>query len=157
IKVLVALAEVDQVRVLYILCEAFKERRDLEVKRAAALAPLALVPQRSGPSPSPPERPAQDPGLEGGPRDRDELSSGRVTRWPSGPPGTRRNADDPGHRVRSAEGPDGERRGRMSSLRTGAVGDGLIRPGPGVPTVMPGSECACPTGPPPARRRRRND
>jgi hypothetical protein len=29
--------------------------------------------------------------------------------------------------------------GRMSSLRTGAIGDGLIQPGPGVPTVMPGS------------------
>ena len=37
--------------------------------------------------------------------------------------------------------------GRMSSLRTGAIGDGLIQPGPGVPTVMPGSACACPTGP----------
>ena len=33
----------------------------------------------------------------------------------------------------------------MSSLRTGAIGDGLIQPGPGVPTVMPGNECACPT------------
>ena len=65
IEVLVAMAEVDQVRVLYILCEAFKERRDLAVKRAAAVALLALVPQRSGPSPSPPERPAADPDLEG--------------------------------------------------------------------------------------------
>jgi hypothetical protein len=37
--------------------------------------------------------------------------------------------------------------GRMSSLRTGAIGDGLIRPGPGVPTVRPGGACACPTGP----------
>ena len=34
----------------------------------------------------------------------------------------------------------------MSSLRTGAIGDGPIRPGPGVPTVMPGGENACPTG-----------
>jgi HEAT repeat protein len=65
IKVLVALAAVDQVRVLYILCEAFKERRDLEVKRAAALALLALVPRRLGPSPSPPERPAPEADLEG--------------------------------------------------------------------------------------------
>ena len=65
IEVLVAMAEVDQVRVLYILCEAFKERRDLAVKRAAAVALLALVPQRSGPSPSPPERPAPEADLEG--------------------------------------------------------------------------------------------
>src|SRR6516162_4310824 len=78
IEVLVAMAEVDQVRVLYILCEAFKERRDLAVKRAAAVALLALVPQRSGPSPSPPERPAPDPKREEYPRDRDELSSERV-------------------------------------------------------------------------------
>ena len=34
----------------------------------------------------------------------------------------------------------------MPSIRTGAIGDGLIQPSPGVPTVMPGSECACPTG-----------
>ena len=52
IKVLVGLATVDQVRVVCVLCEAFKQRRDLEVKRAAALALLALVPQWSGPSPS---------------------------------------------------------------------------------------------------------
>ena len=65
IEVLVAMAEVDQVRVLYILCEAFKERRDLAVKRAAALALLALVPRRLGPSPSPPERPAPEADLEG--------------------------------------------------------------------------------------------
>jgi hypothetical protein len=78
IKVVVALAAVDQVRVLYILCEAFKERRDLEVKRAAALAVLALVPERLGPSPSPPERPAADPDLEGYPRVRDKSSSERV-------------------------------------------------------------------------------
>jgi hypothetical protein len=61
----VTLAAVDPIRVLFVLCEAFKERRDLEVKRAAALALLALVPKRSGPSPSPPERPAPDPDLEG--------------------------------------------------------------------------------------------
>jgi hypothetical protein len=77
IKVLVALAEVDNVRVLYILCEAFKERRDLEVKRAVATALLVLT-ERSGPSHSPPERPAADPDLEGYPRDRDESSSERV-------------------------------------------------------------------------------
>jgi HEAT repeat protein len=64
IKVLVSLADVDQVRVLLIMSEAFKERRDLEVKRAAALALLALVPERSGPSPSAVERPAPDPDLE---------------------------------------------------------------------------------------------
>jgi hypothetical protein len=78
IKVLVALAAVDQVRVVCVLCEAFKQRRDLEVKRAVALALLALVPRRLGPSPSPPERPAQDPDLEGEPRFRDESSSERV-------------------------------------------------------------------------------
>jgi HEAT repeat protein len=61
IRVLVALAAVDPIRVLFVLCGAFKERRDVEVKRAAALALLALVPQRSGPSPSPPERPAPGP------------------------------------------------------------------------------------------------
>jgi hypothetical protein len=33
----------------------------------------------------------------------------------------------------------------MPLIRTGATGDGLIRPGPGVPTVMPAGECACPT------------
>jgi hypothetical protein len=31
----------------------------------------------------------------------------------------------------------------MPLIRTGTIGDGLIRPGPGVPTIMPGSECAC--------------
>ena len=43
IKVLVSLADVDPIRVVYVVCDAFKERRDLEVKRAAALALLALV------------------------------------------------------------------------------------------------------------------
>jgi hypothetical protein len=95
----------------YGLCEAFKQRRDLEVKRAAALALLALVPERLGPSPSPPERPAPDPDLEGEPRVRDESSSERVTRRPCGPTGTRMNVDDPEHRVRSAERPDGQGRG----------------------------------------------
>jgi hypothetical protein len=99
IEVLVAMAEVDQVRVLYILCEAFKERRDLEVKRAAALALLALVPRRSGPSPSPVERPAPDPIREEHPRDRDESSGEQVAGRPCGPDCTRMNADDPGHRV----------------------------------------------------------
>jgi HEAT repeat protein len=61
IKVLVALAAVDRVRILCVLSEAFKERRDLEVKRAVATALLVLVSERSGPSPSPPERPAPDP------------------------------------------------------------------------------------------------
>jgi hypothetical protein len=65
IRVLVSLAAVDQVRVLCVLCEAFKERRDVEVKRAAALALPALVPERSGPSPSAAERPAPDPDREG--------------------------------------------------------------------------------------------
>ena len=37
--------------------------------------------------------------------------------------------------------------GRMSSLGTGAIGDDLIRPGPGVPTVRPGGECARPALP----------
>src|SRR5262249_52165497 len=46
---------------------------------------------------------------EGWPRVRDESSSERVARRPRGPDCTRRNADDPGHRVRSAEGPDGGR------------------------------------------------
>jgi HEAT repeat protein len=65
IRLLVALAEVDPIRVVHVLCEAFKERRDLEVKRAAATALLDLVPERSGPSPSPVERPAPDADLEG--------------------------------------------------------------------------------------------
>jgi hypothetical protein len=68
IRVLVSLAAVDPIRVLFVLCEAFKERRDVEVKRAAALALLALVPERSGPSPSPPERPAPGPDREEYPR-----------------------------------------------------------------------------------------
>jgi hypothetical protein len=114
IKVLVALAEVDQVRVLYILCEAFKQRQDLEVKRAAAVALLVLT-ERSGPSPSPPERPAPDPKREEYPRDRDASSSGRVAMRPSGPTGTRMNVDDPEHRMRSAERPD--RQGRGSGCR----------------------------------------
>jgi HEAT repeat protein len=80
VKVLVGLAVVDQVRVLCVLCEAFRQRRDLEVKRAVATALLVLVTERSGPSPSPPERPAQDPDREGKPRVRDESSSGRVDR-----------------------------------------------------------------------------
>jgi HEAT repeat protein len=65
IKVLVALAAVDRVRVLCVLSQAFKERRDLEVKRAVATALLVLVTEKLGQSPSPPERPAQDPDLEG--------------------------------------------------------------------------------------------
>jgi HEAT repeat protein len=65
IKVLVALAAVDQVRVVSVLCQAFTERRDLEVKRAVATALLVLVTERSGPSPSPPERPAPEADLEG--------------------------------------------------------------------------------------------
>ena len=64
IKVLVALAAVDQVRVLCILCEAFKERRDLEVKRAVAAALLVLVTERPGQGPSPAEDLARDPDLE---------------------------------------------------------------------------------------------
>jgi HEAT repeat protein len=65
IRVLVSLAAVDQVRVLCILSEAFKERRDPEVKRAVAAALLVLVAERSGPSPAAAERPATDAGLEG--------------------------------------------------------------------------------------------
>ena len=52
IKVLVSLAEVDQVRVVCVLCEAFKERRDPEVKRAAATALLVLATERPGQGPS---------------------------------------------------------------------------------------------------------
>ncbi len=65
IKVLVSLAAVDQVRVVCVLCEAFKERRDPEVKRAVATALLVLATERPGPSPSPPGRPAPDADLEG--------------------------------------------------------------------------------------------
>jgi hypothetical protein len=111
IKVLVGLATADQVRVLYLLCEAFKERRDLEVKRAAAVALMVLVPERSGPSPSPPEGPAPDPNREEYPRDGDKSSSERVAMRPSRPTGTRMNVEDPEHRVRPAEGPDGQGRG----------------------------------------------
>ena len=64
IKVLVALAAADQIRVVCILSEAFKERRDPEVKRAVATALLGLVSDRSEPSPSPAGRPAPDPELE---------------------------------------------------------------------------------------------
>jgi hypothetical protein len=114
IKVLVALAAVDQVRVVCILCEAFKQRRDLEVQRAVATALLVLVTERSGPSPSPPEppeRPAPDPKREEYPRDRDKSSSEQVAKRPSGPTGARMNVDDPEHRMRSAERPDGQGRG----------------------------------------------
>ena len=65
VRLLVALAAVDQVRVLCILSEAFKERRDPEVKRAVATALLVLAPLRSAPSPSAAEDPARDPDLEG--------------------------------------------------------------------------------------------
>jgi hypothetical protein len=78
-------AAVDQARVVYVLCAAFRQRRDLEVKRAAATALLVLVTERSGPSPSPPERPAADPDLEGEPRVRDKLSSERVDQWSQAP------------------------------------------------------------------------
>ena len=64
IKVLVTLAAVDQVRVVCVLCEAFRQRRDLEVKRAVATALLVLVTERLGQGPSPAERPAPDPDLE---------------------------------------------------------------------------------------------
>jgi hypothetical protein len=110
IKVLVALAAVDNVRVLCVLSQAFKERRDLEVKRAVAVALMVLA-EGSGPSPSPPERPAPDPKREEHPRERDKSSSEQVAKQPSGPNRTRMNADDPEHRVRSVERPDGQGRG----------------------------------------------
>jgi hypothetical protein len=75
---LVALAAVDQVRVVCVLCEAFKQRRDLEVKRAAATALLVLVSEKLGQSHSPPVRPAPDLKREEYPRDRDESSSEQV-------------------------------------------------------------------------------
>ena len=61
-----------------ILCEAFTQRRDLEVKRAAATALLVLASEKLGRGPSPPERPAPDPKREEYPRDRDKSSSERV-------------------------------------------------------------------------------
>jgi hypothetical protein len=64
IKVLVALPAVDQVRVVCVLCEAFKHRRDLEVKRAVATALLVSVTERLGPSPSAAEDLARDVDLE---------------------------------------------------------------------------------------------
>jgi hypothetical protein len=64
IKVLVALAAVDKVRVVCVLCEAFKERRDVEVKRAVAAALLVLVTERLGQGPSPAEDLARDLDLE---------------------------------------------------------------------------------------------
>jgi hypothetical protein len=64
IKVLVALAAVDQVRVVCVLCEAFKQRRDLEVKHAVATALLVLVTERLGQGPSPAEDHARDLDLE---------------------------------------------------------------------------------------------
>jgi hypothetical protein len=64
IRVLVSLAEVDPIRVLLVLSEAFKERRDPEVKRAAAAALLVLVTERMGQGPSPAEDLADDPDLE---------------------------------------------------------------------------------------------
>ena len=74
-KVLVSLAAVDRVRVLCVLSQAFKERRDLEVKRAVATALLVLVTEKLGQSHLPPERPAPDPKREEYPRVRDESSS----------------------------------------------------------------------------------
>jgi hypothetical protein len=50
---------------VFVLCEAFKQRWDLEVKRAAAAALLALVPEKLGQSHSPPERRTHDPDVEG--------------------------------------------------------------------------------------------
>ena len=64
IKVLVALAAVDRVRVVCVLCEAFKQRRDLVVKRAVATALLVLVTERLGQGPSPAEDLARDLDLE---------------------------------------------------------------------------------------------
>ena len=64
IKVLVALAAVDQVRVVCVLCEAFKERKDLEVKRAVALALMVLATERPGLGPPPAEDLARDLDLE---------------------------------------------------------------------------------------------
>ena len=64
IRLLVSLAEVDQVRVVCVLCEAFKERRDLEVKRAVATTLLVLVTERSSQGPSPPEDLARNLDLE---------------------------------------------------------------------------------------------
>jgi hypothetical protein len=78
IKVLVALAAVDRVRVLCVLSQAFKERRDLEVKRAVATALLVLVTEKLGQS-----RP------DGHARRRERLPDGA-------PPTTRRRGDDRG-------------------------------------------------------------
>ena len=64
IRVLVAMAAVDKVRVVCVLCEAFKERRDLAVKRAVATALLVLVTERLGQGPSPAEDRARDLDLE---------------------------------------------------------------------------------------------
>jgi hypothetical protein len=74
VKILVALAAIDQVRVMCVLCEVFKQRQDPEIKRAVATALLVLA-ERSGPSPSPAERPAPDPKREEYPRVRDKSSS----------------------------------------------------------------------------------
>ena len=58
------MGEVDQVRVVCVLCEAFKERRDLEVKRAVATELLVLVTEWLGQGPSPAEDLARDLDLE---------------------------------------------------------------------------------------------
>jgi hypothetical protein len=91
-----------------ILCEAFKQRRDLEVKRAVTTALLVLVSEKLGQGPCPAEDLARDPKREEYPRDRDKSSSEPVAMPPSEPTGTRMNADDAEHRVRSAERPDGQ-------------------------------------------------
>ncbi len=64
IKVLVALAAVDNVRDVCVLCEAFKERRDVEVKRAVVTALLVLVTERLGQGHSAAGDPARDLDLE---------------------------------------------------------------------------------------------
>jgi hypothetical protein len=64
VKILVGLAAVDRVRVLCVLSQAFKERRDLEVKRAVATALLVLVAEKLGQGPFPAEDLARDLDLE---------------------------------------------------------------------------------------------
>jgi hypothetical protein len=53
-----------------ILCEAFKQRRDLEDKRAVATALLVLASEKLGHGASPPERPTPNPNREEYPRER---------------------------------------------------------------------------------------
>ena len=92
VEVLVSLYEVDQVRILCILADVFKDPRDAAVQQAAARALLPLVAKGAGPDNEPGESPGFDPDSGSPPRDPGTPA------WRAGARGGRRDGSAPGGR-----------------------------------------------------------